>query len=126
MDIVPVCFGCRARCGSNLVSNTKTFGVRGNKIVHFLDLGTRRMNEQLYDQATLSVLKPLQVTVYRACVNPQCGQDEIMKTKVILLSGRKTTVIQCVIKPSNGLGLMHRMFTSYSILVPRLFLYTIF
>ena len=40
--IISFSFGYRARCGSSVVGNSKKFRVRGNKIVHFVDFGTRR------------------------------------------------------------------------------------
>ena len=81
--ISSVCFGC-ARCGSSIVSNSREFRVRGNKIVHLVDFDTRCRS---MDSSTLraAVLNPLQVPVFRAYVNPQCDEDEIMKTKLFCL-----------------------------------------
>jgi len=58
--IISVSFGCRARCGISVVSNSKKFRVRGNKIVRFVDFDTRR---RLMGNCTIRapVLKPLQV-----------------------------------------------------------------
>lgn len=62
----------------------RIFIVRGNKVVHFVDFDTRR---RLMGISTIMapVLKPHQVPVYRAYIIPQCGQEEIMKTKLFCL-----------------------------------------
>jgi hypothetical protein len=82
--IISVSFVCRARCHNCLVSNSKKFRVHVDKTVLFVDFDTRR---RLMDSSTIRapVLNPLQVPVHRAYINPHCGQDEIMKTKLFCL-----------------------------------------
>jgi len=52
--------------------------------VHYVDFDTRR---RLMGSCTIGapLLKPHQLPVYRAYINPQCGHEEIMKTKLFCL-----------------------------------------